>query len=66
MSLITLGEKTKLVKASTHFESLRTTVPKSIVNQLKLKEGDTLDWQLSVMDGKMVLIVDKVKDSGRK
>ena len=38
-------------------------MPKSIVNQLKLKEGDTLDWQLTVLNGKMVLIVEKQKDS---
>jgi hypothetical protein len=65
MSLVTLGEKTRLVKASTQFESLRTTVPKSIVNMLKLKEGDTLDWQLSVVNGKMVLIVEEDKESSK-
>lgn len=63
MTLVTLGEKTRLVKALTQFESLRT-IPKSIVNMLKLKEGDTLDWQLSVVNGKMVLIVEK--ETGKK
>jgi hypothetical protein len=33
---------------------------------LKLKEGDTLDWQLSVVNGKMVLIVEKDKESSKK
>jgi hypothetical protein len=38
----------------------------SIVNMLKLKEGDILDWQLSVVNNKMVLIVEKDKESGKK
>ena len=66
MSLLKLGEKTRLVKASTQFESLRTTVPKSIVNMLKLKEGDTLDWQLTVVNGKMVLVVEKEQTAAAK
>jgi hypothetical protein len=32
---------------------------------LNVKEGDTLDWQLSVVNGKMVLIMEKDK-SGKK
>jgi hypothetical protein len=48
MSLRLLGEQTTLVKASTKFESLRTTVPMSIVKQWKLNEGDKLDWNWEV------------------
>jgi bifunctional DNA-binding transcriptional regulator/antitoxin component of YhaV-PrlF toxin-antitoxin module len=57
-----LGEHTKLVKASSKFESLRTTVPKSLVKLLKLKEGDMLDWDLTAKDNKLVLTVEKVQD----
>jgi hypothetical protein len=60
MSLRLLGEQTTLVKASTKFESLRTTVPMSIVKQWKLNEGDKLDWNWEVLNGKMVLVVSRV------
>ena len=57
-----LGEQTRLVKASSKFESLRATVPRSIVTFMKLKEGDFIDWDLQVINGKMTLIVSKVND----
>jgi hypothetical protein len=57
MSLGLLGEQTTLVKASSKFESLRTTVPMSIVKQWKLNEGDRLDWSWEILNGKMVLVV---------
>jgi hypothetical protein len=57
-----LGEQTRLVKASSKFESLRATVPRSVVTFMKLKEGDWIDWDLQVIDGKMTLIVTKVDD----
>ena len=41
---IIMGERTTLSKASSKIESLRTTVPKSIVRFMKLNEGDKLDW----------------------
>ncbi len=55
-----MGETTTLAKASSKFESLRTTVPRSIVKHWKLKEGDELDWDWKVMEGEMVLVVRKV------
>jgi hypothetical protein len=60
MSLNLLGEETTLVRAHSTNDSLRTTVPKSIVRQWKLKESDKLDWSWEVLNGKMVLIVKKV------
>jgi hypothetical protein len=59
MSLGLLGEQTTLVKASSKFESLRTTVPMSIVKQWKLNEGDRLDWSWEILNGKMVLVVSR-------
>jgi hypothetical protein len=41
-------------------------VPKSIVNFLKLKAGDKLDWDLQAHGDKMILIVTKVNDSSKK
>ena len=56
-----MGERTVLVKASSKFDSLRTTVPMSIVKQWKLKDGDAFDWEWKVVDGEMVLVVTKAK-----
>jgi hypothetical protein len=58
-----LGEVTVATKASSKFASLRTTIPMSIVKQWKLKDGDKIDWEWKVLDGKMVLIVTKVTRS---
>lgn len=57
-----LGEQTRLVKASSKYESLRATVPRSVVTFMKLKEGDFIDWDLQVINGRMTLIVSKVND----
>ncbi len=55
-----LGEVTVATKASSKFASLRTTIPMSIVKQWKLKDGDKLDWEWKVIDGKMVLMVTRL------
>ena len=58
-----LGEVTVATKASSKFASLRTTIPMSIVKQWKLKDGDKIDWEWKVLDGKMALIVTRVSKS---
>lgn len=55
-----MGETTVAKKASSKFASLRTTIPMSIVRQWKLKDGDKLDWEWKVIDGKMEIVVNKV------
>lgn len=35
-----------MTKANDSSYSLRTTVPKGIVNQFELKEGDTICWEI--------------------
>ena len=50
------GEKTKLTRANDRSYSLRTTVPKGISQQLELKEGDSLIWELKP-NGKDFLVV---------
>jgi len=42
------GDTTVLTKARPNSDSLRTTVPKSIVNQFGLKEGNKLNWKIVV------------------
>lgn len=38
------GQTTSLTKANKTSESLRTTVPSSVIKQFDLKEGDQLRW----------------------
>ncbi len=63
MSLTTsvLAEVTTVSKASSKFESLRTTIPRSIVKHWRLEEGDKLEWDWKVIDGKMNVIINMVK-----
>ena len=60
-----MGEITTLSKASSKIESLRTTIPKSLVRFMKLNEGDKLDWDLKAQDNKIFLIVTKVEKKVR-
>ena len=47
VSVDTLGEKARRVKASSRFEFLHTGVPRSIVTFMRLKEDDLpIDWNL--------------------
>jgi antitoxin component of MazEF toxin-antitoxin module len=56
-----LGERTKLAKAHSESDSLRITVPKSIVKQWNLKEGEELDWSWQARNNEMILEVRKVE-----
>jgi len=56
-----MGMKTALTKASGRGDSLRTTVPMSIVKQFELEEGDALDWTLKVKNNKLVIEVEPKK-----
>lgn len=56
-----MGATTKLTAAVSKKESLRTTVPRSIVQQLNLTSEDSLDWQLEVIDNELVVIVRPIK-----
>lgn len=56
-----MGIRTSLTKASGKGNSLRTTVPMSIVKQFDLKEGDELEWTLRVKNNKLVIEVQPKK-----
>jgi antitoxin component of MazEF toxin-antitoxin module len=58
-----MGARTKLTPAVSKKESLRTTVPRSIVQQLNLTSEDSLDWQLEIRENEMVVIVRPVKQT---
>ena len=50
------GDKTKLVSAGIKTDSLRTTVPGSIVRQMKVNAGDQLEWQIESLDPGVVKV----------
>lgn len=58
-----MSEMTKLTRAQTQRESLRTTVPRSIVKQFNLTSDDKLEWNLEIRDGKFIIVVIPVKRS---
>lgn len=52
-----MGEITNLNKATTKNESLRTTVPRSIIKQFSLTENDQLYWTLKAEGGDILIHV---------
>lgn len=56
-----MGEITTLQVATTGKESLRTTVPISIVRQFNLNNGDKLDWSLRAEDGELIIQVKPIR-----
>jgi len=58
-----MGEFTTLSIATSKKQSLRTTVPMSIVKQFNLQGGDKLEWIFDVKDGEMVILVRPTKEA---
>ncbi|MGD6850615.1 MAG: AbrB/MazE/SpoVT family DNA-binding domain-containing protein [Candidatus Bathyarchaeia archaeon] len=56
-----MGEITKLNKQTPKSQSLRTTIPFSIIKQFNLTEYDELDWSLAVENGGLVIKVTPIK-----
>ena len=46
------GDRTNLVTAKTKSDSLRTTVPSSIVKVMKLDAGDQFEWEIVSLSDK--------------
>jgi bifunctional DNA-binding transcriptional regulator/antitoxin component of YhaV-PrlF toxin-antitoxin module len=61
-----LGEITTLTAATTGKDSLRTTVPMSIVKHFKLKAGSKLDWDFEARDNELIIVVRPLKSSSGK
>jgi len=57
-----MGEITYLNKAATKGESLRTTVPMSIVKQFNLTDEDKLDWQIKAESGELIIHIRPIKN----
>ena len=60
-----MGEITYLNKASPKTESLRTTVPASIIKQFGLTEYDMLEWILKAEGSELVIVVKPKKGEVR-
>lgn len=56
-----LAEITVVSKATSRGNSLRTTIPASIVRLFGLKEGDKLAWRIKILDGRIVIVLEPVK-----
>jgi antitoxin component of MazEF toxin-antitoxin module len=57
-----MGEITYLNKAASKGESLRTTVPMSIIKQFGLTEDDMLDWQIKAEGSELIIQVKPLKN----
>jgi hypothetical protein len=60
-----MGEITFLNKASPKSESLRTTVPSSIIKQFGLTEYDKLEWILKAEGSELIIQVKPQKGEVR-
>jgi bifunctional DNA-binding transcriptional regulator/antitoxin component of YhaV-PrlF toxin-antitoxin module len=56
-----MGEITYLNKAASKGESLRTTVPMSIVRQFGLTEDDKLDWIIKAEGDELIIYIKPLK-----
>jgi hypothetical protein len=45
-----MGKKSHVTKATTTSSSLRTTIPKNVVKDMKLSMGDVLDWDVNTTE----------------
>ena len=61
MEISPVGERTKLNRANNNSPSLRTTVPEGVVNELKVKEGDSLEWERIIHEGKIAIRIKKAE-----
>jgi len=52
--------QTKLNYGRSDSKSLRTTVPKAVVDVLKLANGDLVDWSIEAKDSQFIVSVRKV------
>jgi len=56
------GEVTVLTIATrSSSRSLRATIPKGIVKQLRLQEGDKLRWQIKVEGEDLIVVVKAIR-----
>lgn len=52
---------TSVLQARKGSVSLRTTIPETYVNMLRLKVGDKLSWDHDIIDGDIIIKIRKAK-----
>jgi antitoxin component of MazEF toxin-antitoxin module len=58
-----MGERTVLTRATSKSDSLRTTVPRSIVKHFDIQERDQLEWSFEVKNSKLMIEVKPIRKS---
>ena len=53
--------KTSVQKARKESTSLRTTIPETYVNLLRLKAGSELSWDHEIADGEVIIRIRRTK-----
>jgi len=62
---LSMGSTTVLTRASSNGTSLRTTVPKDIVRQFNLNEGDKLSWEIQAHNNELTIVVKPIQVTNR-
>ena len=57
-----MGDITSINKATSTNKSLRTTIPKSIVNQFGLTYNDKLEWIIKAEGGELIILIQPIKN----
>ena len=52
----------RILRATSKNESLRTTVPRSIIKQFGLTQDDQLEWNLKAEGGELIIQVKPIKE----
>jgi len=55
-----VGEKTKVTALSSKSRSLKTTIPLKIVDEIGIKPGSWLDWEIKEINGEKVIVIRKL------
>ena len=55
------GQATTLTRANKNSESLRTTVPASIIKQFGMEDGDKLIWRLEPENSRLFIKIEPIK-----
>ena len=55
-----MGEKTKVTALSSRSRSLKTTIPIEIADELGIRPGSWLDWEVREIEGEKVIIIRKI------
>jgi len=61
-----MGSRTRLAKATSNSESLRTTVPVNLVKQFSMSERDLLDWSIDLDSDGLTIKVRHIKHDAAK